>query len=100
MTTGMHMQVRLRHMGSRMHMHTGAYVALHSRPHDDHKHDARREEVEEQPEPRARSFLPTQLSGRTDAGYEHDKYEHVRLSRQHQKNTCVALYARHHETCT
>ena len=40
-----------------MHMHMRAYVALGSSPQDDDEHHARREEVEGQPGPLARSFL-------------------------------------------
>ena len=64
MTTVMHMRLLLRHIGSRMYMHTGAYVTLHSSPRDEDEHDMRREEVEEQPEPLARSFLQRNCQGR------------------------------------
>ena len=65
-TTGMHMRLLPRHISSRMHMHSRAYVPLPWSPQDDDEqcHDAGHEEVKETLEEALdQSFLPTQLSG-------------------------------------
>jgi len=49
-TTGMYMRLLL-HICSRMYMHTGAYVTLHSSAQDEDEHDMKREEA-------ACSFVP------------------------------------------
>ena len=67
MTTGTHMRL-LRHIGSRMHLHTRAYVpnvAFHSSPQDDAKHDARPEEV------------PVCLNHLLVCSCEHNSYEGI-----------------------